>query len=124
MRPHGLPRGRLLALGASAACSVAVKSVDSMKGQVDAAIDQIGVDPAAAEKKLTGLRDGVRSAERRVGGDPQAKLADARVALDNLVSEAHDAAKGAAEGADVDTSALATSKQQFSDAVDAAGGAC
>lgn len=101
-------------LGGDAACTVAGKAVGGVKSQVDDAVDQIGVDPAAAKRKLTGLRDGVKSAEDRVSGDVRAQLAEAREVLDDLVAEAGDAV----EGSDVDTSALDTSKQQFSDAAD------
>lgn len=97
-----------------AACSLAAKAVSGVKGQVDDAVTQIGADPEAAQRKLTGLRDGVKSAEGRVSGDVKAQLTEAREALDDLVAQASDAA----EGADVDTSAIDTSKQHFSDAVD------
>lgn len=103
-----------------AACSIAGKAVSGVKTQVDAAIDQIGVDPAAAEQKLSGLRDGVKSAEDRIEGDVKAKLTDARAALDDLVADA----RGAAAGTDVDTSALERSKEQFATAADDVSNAC
>lgn len=107
-------------LAGDAACSVAAKSVSGVKGQVDDAIDQIGADPEAAKRKLTGLRDGVKSAEDRVGGDVKVKLTEAREALDELVADATDAAKGT----EVDTSALESSKEKFGTAADDVTEAC
>ncbi len=103
-----------------AACAVATKAVGGLKGQVDDAIDQIGADPAAARRKLAGLRDAVKGAESGISGDAKKQLTRAREALDKLVEEASDAAAGA----EVDTSALKSSKQKFSDAVDGLANIC
>lgn len=97
-----------------AACSVAQKAVDGVSGQVDNAIDEIGADPAAARKKLAGLRDVLDKASSGISGDAKDALSDAADALGRLASEAGDAAKGA----DVDTSAVDDAKDAFGDAVD------
>lgn len=104
----------------NAACSIAAKAVSGVQSEVDAAIDQIGVDPKAAEQKLTSLRDGVKSAEDQVSADLKPELTAARAALDDLVTEAGAAAKGA----DVDTAALESSKNKFATAVDDVSNAC
>ncbi|CAN5663697.1 hypothetical protein BH11ACT8_BH11ACT8_20690 [soil metagenome] len=103
-----------------AGCAVAKKAVDGVKSQVDDAIDQIGADPESARKKLSGARDALKKAEGSIGGGTKQKLTSAREALDDLVAEASDAASGA----DVDTSAIDTSKEKFSTAVDDVTGAC
>lgn len=97
-----------------AACSVAQKTVDGVSGQVDRAIDEIGADPAAAKKKLSGLRDLLERAQGGISGDAKAKLGEAADALGRLADEAGAAAKGA----DVDTSAIDSAKDSFGDAVD------
>ncbi len=104
----------------NAACAVATKAVSGITGQVDDAIDQIGADPAAAERTLSGLRDVVASAEGAISGDAEQRLREARRALDDLVAEASDAASGL----EVDTSAVDTSKEKFSQAVDEVSDGC
>ncbi len=96
-----------------AACSVAQKTVDGVSGQVEAAIDEIGADPAAA-KKLSGLRDVLETARGGISSDAKDKLGEATDALDKLANQAGRAARGA----DVDTSALDSAKESFGDAVD------
>lgn len=97
-----------------ATCSVAQKAVDGVAGQVDRAIDEIGADPEAAQKKLAGLRDVLEKAQSGISGDAKEKLGEAADALGKLADEAGDAAKGA----DVDTSAIDDAKDSFGDAVD------
>lgn len=98
----------------AAACSVTQKAVDGVAGQVDNAIDEIGADPAAAKKKLSGLRDVLETAQSGISGDAKEELAQAADALGTLAGEAGDAAKGA----DIDTSAVDNAKFAFGDAID------
>ena len=104
----------------NAACAVATKAVSGVTGQVDDAIDQIGADPAAAKRKLSGLRDVVARAEDGLSGDAKQRLGEARQALDDLVGEASDAASGL----DVDTSAVDSSRKKLSRAVDDVADVC
>lgn len=78
-----------------AACSVAQRTVDEVVGQTQGAVDELGVDPAAAGKKLAALRDTLRAAESGLGGETKARIADARQALDSLVAEAQRETAGA-----------------------------
>lgn len=103
-----------------AACSVAQKTVDGVSGQVDKAIDEIGADPAAAQEKLSGLRDVLETAQSGISGEAKDKLGEAVGALDELV----DQAGRAVQGADVDTSAIGSAEEAFGDAVDGVRNLC
>lgn len=81
-----------------AACSVAQQTMDEVVTQTQGALDELGADPAAAERRLTALRDTVRAAESGLSGESRARLEEARVALDDLATLARDEAAGA--GAD------------------------
>ncbi|MGA8845301.1 MAG: hypothetical protein WB471_01655 [Nocardioides sp.] len=103
-----------------AACSVAQKTVDGVSGQVDKAIDEIGADPAAAEQKLSGLRDVLETARSGISGEAKDKLDEAVGALNGLVEQAG----RAVQGADVDTSAIGTAQEAFGEAVDGVRDVC
>jgi hypothetical protein len=78
-----------------AACSVAQRTMDQVVAQTQGAVDELGVDPAAAEQKLVALRDTLKAAESGLGGETRARIAEARTALDGLVAEAEREAAGA-----------------------------
>ncbi len=97
-----------------AACSVAEEAVDGVSGQVDRAIEEIGADPEAAERELSGLREVLDRAASGISGDAKQALSDAADALGRLADEAGEAASGV----DVDTSAVDDAQDAFGDAVD------
>lgn len=96
-----------------AGCTVAQKALDQAQSEAEKALDEIDADPEAARRKLAGIRDAVGAAEAGLSGETKAKLAKARQALDTMTVEAQDAA----QGADVDTSAVDNAKGRLDDAV-------
>ncbi|MDF9717318.1 hypothetical protein INN71_08175 [Nocardioides sp. ChNu-153] len=95
-----------------AGCSLAQDAVDGVTGQAHAAADQLGVDPAGAERELTALRDGLATAEQGLSGELRGHVEDARTALDALVTQARAAADGT-----VDQQAVAEAEAQLDTAV-------
>lgn len=79
-----------------AACAVAQRTMDDVTTQVRGAVDELGADPAAAQRRLVALRDTVRAAEGGLSGETRARLGEARAALDDLATLARDEAAGAA----------------------------
>ncbi|MFB9313755.1 hypothetical protein [Nocardioides plantarum] len=96
-----------------AACSVARSAVDEAGRQAGNAVDEIGADPQAAEGDLRNVRDALATAEKGVSGDTKDKLADARSAVERLLGQAEDAARGA----EVDTTAVQDAKGDLDRAV-------
>lgn len=78
-----------------AACTVAQRTMDGVVGQAQGAVDQLGADPAAAQRRLVALRDTVRAAQGGLSGESRARLEEARTALDDLATLAGDEAAGA-----------------------------
>lgn len=95
------------------ACRLAQEAVDGIAGQARQAAESIGADPEAAQRELSALRDSVAAAEDNLSGETQARLEQARQALDALVQESRDAAEGA-----VDQQAVQEAEQQLDDAVE------
>lgn len=77
-----------------AACSVAQQAMDRAGDEAQKAIEQIGADPAAAERELKALRNGLESLEGQVDGETGGKVTEARKALDRLVKQADRARAG------------------------------
>lgn len=77
-----------------AGCRVAQEAVDGVATQARRAADEIGADPAAAERELTALRDGLAAAEGTLSDETRQHVADARAALDTLVAQARAGAEG------------------------------
>jgi len=96
-----------------AACSVAQRTVDEVAGQTQGALDDLGVDPAAAGRKLAALRDTLKTAESGLSGETRARLEEARRALDTLTAEAEQEAAGAP----VDTQRVQQARDDFDQAV-------
>ncbi|GAB2755189.1 hypothetical protein GCM10027020_04260 [Nocardioides salsibiostraticola] len=96
-----------------AGCAVAQKALNQAQSEAEKALDEIDADPEAARRKLGGMRDAVKAAESGLSGETKEKLAEARRALDTMAGEAQDAA----QGADVDTSAVDNAKDRLDDAV-------
>ena len=96
-----------------AACSVARSAVDQAGRQARDAVDEIGADPKAAESDLRGIRDALATAEKGVSGDTRARLGEARAAVERLLGQAEDAARGA----EVDTSAVQDARGDLDRAV-------
>ena len=96
-----------------AACRLAQEAVDGVAGQAREAADRIGADPEAARRELTALRDSLAAAEEGLSGETRARVEEARAALDRLVSESRDAARGA-----VDEQAVEEAERELDTAVE------
>lgn len=97
-----------------AACSLAKNAADEAGKQAAQAVDDIGADPQAAQQELSSIRDLLSAAEKGVDGDVKADLADARKAVERLLGQAQDAARGV----EVDTTAVESAKGDLDRAVD------
>lgn len=98
----------------NAACSVAQQAVDAVADGAKQAADDIVADPQKARNELQALRDTLATAERGIDGDLKAKVADAKDAVDRLLTQAKDAA----QGVEVDTSAVDDAKAELDAAVE------
>ncbi len=97
-----------------AACSLAKNAADQAGKQAAQAVDDIGADPQAARQELSGIRDALAAAEKTVDGDVKADLTAARKAVEKLLGQAQDAA----QGVEVDTTAVESAKDELDRAVD------
>lgn len=96
-----------------AGCAVAQSALDKAQTEAEQALDNINADPDAAGRKLAGIRDAVKAAESGLSGATKEKIEKARKALDTMAAEAKDAA----QGGEVDTSAVDNAKAQLDNAV-------
>lgn len=104
---------RVSQAASDAGCQIAQEAVDGVATQARRAADEIGADPAAAERELTALRDGLAAAEGSLSDETRQHVADARAALDTLVAQARAGAEGA-----VDQEAVAEAETALDTAVE------
>ena len=97
-----------------AACSVAQSAVDEAAVQARQAVDDIGADPAAAERELRGVRDALTAAELAADGELETQIVAVRTAVEDLLGQAQDAAAGT----EVDTAAVEGAREDLDRAVE------
>lgn len=97
-----------------AACSAVRSAVDQAGNQAQNAVDEIGADPKAAEQDLRDLRDALAAAENGVSGDVEAGLVKVKTQVERLLGQAQDAA----QGAEVDTSAVQDAKADLDQSIE------
>lgn len=102
-----------------AACKVAEQAMGKAQDVARSAVDEIGADPQSARRELTAVRDTVAAAQSGLSGEAEAKLAQAREALDTLVEEARESADGA-----VDEQEVEQARSKLDEAVAGLGDVC
>lgn len=98
----------------AAACSGVRSAVDQAGNQAQNAVDEIGADPKAAEQDLRDVRDALAAAENGVSGDVEAGLVKVKTQVERLLGQAQDAA----QGAEVDTSAVQDAKADLDQSIE------
>ncbi len=73
-----------------AACALARESVEGAKSAAQRAVDEIGADPAKAERELAALRKVLQGAEKTLSGDVKAQVVKARGAVEDLLDQAQE----------------------------------
>lgn len=99
---------------AEAGCQVAQEAVDGVTSQARQAVEDLGADPAGAERELRNLRDAVATAADGLSGEVGTHLDEAEAALDDLVTQA----EAAADGTQVDEAAVESAQTELDTAVD------
>lgn len=103
----------------SAGCSAAEQVVSPIRGQVRAAVEDLGADPEAARRELTVLRNAVDAAAGTLSGEARQALGEISAALETLTEEARVAARSA-----VDQQAVQQAQDELGAAIDEFGAVC
>lgn len=80
-----------------AACALARESLGGVEAQVRDAVERLGADPQAARRELEAARDALAAAEESLSGETRQQVAEARAAVEQLLTEARQAGEGAVD---------------------------
>lgn len=103
----------------AAACAAAQRAVDPIVDGARSAVQELGVDPAAARRELQALKGVVDAAAAPLSGEIRTHLKEISGSLGLLVDEARTAARGA-----VDQQAVDRAQDELGAAVDDIGRIC